>query len=120
MLAIKNATIVLPDHYIPCGTILVDGDKIVDFGKKIAIPEGSNHRPYRRNESKGENRGSRTPYKLHLLLMAENDQPSCNTRTRNSSCTELNAPDQEDPGLHQRRDRSSLRVLGKGWILKSQ
>ena len=41
MLAIKNATIVLPDHYIPCGTILVDGDKIVDFGKKIAIPEGA-------------------------------------------------------------------------------
>ena len=41
MLAIINATIVLPDHYIPCGTVLVEGDKIVDFGKKVAVPEGA-------------------------------------------------------------------------------
>lgn len=41
MLAIINATIVLPDHYIPCGTVLVEGDKIVDFGKKVNIPEGT-------------------------------------------------------------------------------
>lgn len=43
MKAIINATIVLKDHYIPDGTILIDGDKILDFGKakNIEIPEGS-------------------------------------------------------------------------------
>ena len=39
MLAIINATIVLPDHYIPNGTLLIDGDKIADFGKKVKIPD---------------------------------------------------------------------------------
>ena len=41
MLAITNATVVLPDHYIPGGTILVDGDKIVEVGKKVIIPENT-------------------------------------------------------------------------------
>ena len=35
MLAITNATLVMPDHYIPNATILVEGGKISDFGKKI-------------------------------------------------------------------------------------
>ena len=41
MLAIINATIVLPDHYIPNGSILIDGDKIAKFGKKVQIPENT-------------------------------------------------------------------------------
>lgn len=41
MLAITNAIIVMPDHYIPDATILVDGEEIVDFGKKVDIPEGA-------------------------------------------------------------------------------
>lgn len=41
MLAIINAIIVMPDHYIPDATILVDGEEIVDFGKKVDIPEGA-------------------------------------------------------------------------------
>ncbi len=39
MLAIKNATLVMPDHYIPDGVILIEDDKIVDFGKKLPIPD---------------------------------------------------------------------------------
>ena len=31
----------MPDHYIPNGTILVDNEKIADFGKNIEIPEGA-------------------------------------------------------------------------------
>lgn len=41
MLAITNATLVMPDHYIPNATILVEDGKISDFGKKIEIPTGS-------------------------------------------------------------------------------
>ena len=41
MLAIKNAIIVMTDHYIPDGVILIKDGKIVDFGKKLAIPEGA-------------------------------------------------------------------------------
>jgi len=41
MLAIKNAIIVMPDHYIPDGVILVEDGKIVDFGKKLPIPQGA-------------------------------------------------------------------------------
>ena len=41
MLAIINATIVMTDHYIPNGTLLVDNGRIVDFGKRIAVPEGA-------------------------------------------------------------------------------
>ena len=33
--AIVNTTIVLPDHLIPNGTIVIENDVIVDFGKKI-------------------------------------------------------------------------------------
>ena len=41
MIAIKNAVIVQPDHYIPDGVILIEGKKIVDFGKKLPIPDGA-------------------------------------------------------------------------------
>ncbi|MBQ8255228.1 MAG: amidohydrolase family protein [Clostridia bacterium] len=41
MLAITNATIVMTDHYIYDGTVLVDNGKIVDFGRKVKIPEGA-------------------------------------------------------------------------------
>ena len=41
MLAITNVTIVLSDHYILDGTILVDNGKIVDFGRKLSIPDGA-------------------------------------------------------------------------------
>ena len=40
MIAIKNATLVMKDHYIPDAVLLIEGDKIVDFGKKLPIPEG--------------------------------------------------------------------------------
>ena len=42
MKAIINATIVMRDYLIPNGTILIDGDKIVKYGKSknVAIPEG--------------------------------------------------------------------------------
>lgn len=38
MLAIKNVTIVMPDHLIPDGVIITEGGKIVDFGRKLDIP----------------------------------------------------------------------------------
>ncbi len=38
MKAIINATLVMPDHYIPKATLLIENDRIVDFGKKIEIP----------------------------------------------------------------------------------
>lgn len=41
MLAIINATLVMPDHYIPNATIIIDNEKISDFGKNIDIPEGA-------------------------------------------------------------------------------
>ena len=41
MLAIKNAVLVMPDHYIPNATLLVEDGKIVDFGKKLPIPENA-------------------------------------------------------------------------------
>ncbi len=41
MVAITNVTIVMPDSYIYDGTILLENKKIVDFGKNIVIPEGS-------------------------------------------------------------------------------
>ena len=41
MTAIKNAVIVMEDHYIPNGTILTDGGKITDFGKDLPIPAGA-------------------------------------------------------------------------------
>ena len=34
MLAIKNAVLVMTDHYIPDATLLVEDGRIVDFGKK--------------------------------------------------------------------------------------
>ncbi len=43
MKAIINATIVAKDHVIPNGSILLEGERIVDFGKanEIAIPNGA-------------------------------------------------------------------------------
>ena len=41
MLAIKNVTVVMPDHMIPDGVIITDGGKIVDVGRKLSIPPGA-------------------------------------------------------------------------------
>lgn len=41
MLAIKNVTVVMPDHMIPDGVIITDGGKIVDAGRKLNIPPGA-------------------------------------------------------------------------------
>lgn len=41
MKAIINATIVMSDHYIPDGVILMEEDKIIDFGRKLTIPENT-------------------------------------------------------------------------------
>jgi len=41
MLAIKNAVLVMPDHYIPDATLIIEDGKIIDFGKKLAAPEGA-------------------------------------------------------------------------------
>ena len=35
MKAIINTNIVMADHMIPNGAIVMDGDRIVDFGKNI-------------------------------------------------------------------------------------
>ncbi|MBE6701440.1 MAG: hypothetical protein E7582_06100 [Ruminococcaceae bacterium] len=42
MIAIKNATLVMRDHFIPDAVLLVDEGKIVDFGeaRKTKIPDG--------------------------------------------------------------------------------
>ena len=37
MKAIVNATIVMPDHLIPNATLVTNGDRIIDFGRKINI-----------------------------------------------------------------------------------
>ena len=43
MLALINATLVMRDHYIPDGVLLMDNGVIADFGsaKNITIPEGA-------------------------------------------------------------------------------
>ncbi len=43
MKAVINATLVMRDHFIPDGVLLIDGGKIVDFGEKrhLDIPEGA-------------------------------------------------------------------------------
>ncbi len=41
MLAVKNATLVMRDHLITDAVLLCEGGKIVDFGKKVSIPEGA-------------------------------------------------------------------------------
>ena len=41
MLAIKNATLVMPDHYIEDATLLIEEGKILDFGRRITIPQGA-------------------------------------------------------------------------------
>ncbi|MBQ3235512.1 MAG: amidohydrolase family protein [Clostridia bacterium] len=43
MKAIINATIVMRDHLIPNGTIIIDGDKILKYGKakNVSIPDGA-------------------------------------------------------------------------------
>lgn len=41
MLAVINATLVMRDHLITDATVLCENGKIVDFGKKVEIPEGA-------------------------------------------------------------------------------
>ncbi len=41
MKAIINATLVMPDHYIPNATLLIEDDRIVDFGKKLEVPDNA-------------------------------------------------------------------------------
>lgn len=41
MKAIINATLVMTDHYIPNATLIIEGDRIKDFGKKLPVPEGA-------------------------------------------------------------------------------
>ena len=41
MLAIKNVTIVMPDHLIPDGVVITKNGKITDFGRKLEIPPGA-------------------------------------------------------------------------------
>lgn len=41
MFAIQNATLVLRDHLIPDAVILCENGRIVDFGRKLPIPEGA-------------------------------------------------------------------------------
>lgn len=41
MLAIQNAILVMPDHYIEDATLLIEDGKIVDFGRKVCVPEGA-------------------------------------------------------------------------------
>lgn len=43
MTAIKNATLIMRDHYIPDAVLLIEDGKILDFGeaRKLAIPEGA-------------------------------------------------------------------------------
>ena len=41
MLAIINAILVMPDHYIEDATLLIEDGKILDFGKKLAVPAGA-------------------------------------------------------------------------------
>ena len=38
MLAIKNAILVMPDHYIEDATLLIEDGKILDFGCKVSVP----------------------------------------------------------------------------------
>ena len=41
MKAIINAVLVMPDHYIPDATLLIEDGKIIDFGKKIEVPKNA-------------------------------------------------------------------------------
>jgi len=41
MLAITNAIIVMPNYYIYDGTVLIEDGRIVDFGRKINIPQNA-------------------------------------------------------------------------------
>ncbi len=41
MIAIKNAILVMPEHYIPDATLVIENDIIKDFEIKISIPEGA-------------------------------------------------------------------------------
>ena len=41
MKAIINATIVMPDHYITNGTIIIEDGIIKEFGKRVAVPKGA-------------------------------------------------------------------------------
>ena len=41
MLAIKNATLIMRDHLIEDGVLLIQDGKILDFGENLSIPEGA-------------------------------------------------------------------------------
>jgi len=41
MLAIIHATLVMRDHLIPDATLLVENDRILDYGQHLAVPEGA-------------------------------------------------------------------------------
>ena len=41
MLAVKNAVVVMKDHIIPGGVVLMDQGVILDYGKKVPIPQGA-------------------------------------------------------------------------------
>ena len=41
MLAITNCILVMTDHYIYDATVLIEDGKILDFGRKVQIPEGA-------------------------------------------------------------------------------
>jgi len=49
--------------------------------------------------------------------LAENDFQIGSSRTCYSSGSQLYAAVDEDPGLRERGDRCSFRVLGEGWLL---
>ena len=38
---IINATLVMPDYYIPNASLIIENDKIKDYGKKLEIPENA-------------------------------------------------------------------------------
>lgn len=41
MKAIINAALVMADHFIENGTLIMENDRIVDFGRKLSVPEGA-------------------------------------------------------------------------------
>ncbi len=41
MKAIINTNLIMPDYMIANAAILIDGDRIIDYGKKLTIPEGT-------------------------------------------------------------------------------
>ena len=164
MKAIINATLVMPDHYIPVATLLIENDRIIDFGKKLAVPENAEIIDAQGNfvgpglidihtHADGDTYFHDDPVKcsrtlldhgvtsvLPALFYSMNKQEHLDAikgykdAIAAGECgniigvymegpyytlsPQLNAPDKEDSGLYQRRTCSSIRMLGKGWLLK--